>query len=785
MTGIVSIGTESENNRGMNNTEVIMKQWKRTIRAICAIANTFVGALFLFFVLCVSMKLSVMAGEKMNQPLKQDSVGRVALTSSILLRTPEQGIFWQGAMLPYIWKFHEGDNPAFASPALNDRSWSELPAMLMLKKLKPQDWQGIGWFRLHIVIDSTLRNQAVALLMYQKGASEVYLNGRLVQQYGIVSTLAAQEQRFNPMTTPIALQFGDVGEYVLAVRYSNTQAFAEFRRYVNIEYSDMAGFEVHLKALNQAFADDTEKTRFHAVPSLIAFGVLATLTLIHLFLFIFYPQQKANLFFSLFSATVLFRFFVNYYMSVGTDPALFMLFNVSQYVYTTVLSGFYLAFLYAIFYPVIPRRIWLIAVLCLVCSTLLVTFGTTKTTGLMWTLFLAGCAFEGLRVVIMRGILQRQSGAWILAFGVLDYAFMWLVRSGMKIFSMLGWSQSFMDMTMETQELVTFAGYMSLPFAMSVYIALYVSRTNRNLARQLVQIRQLSERTLEQERIASEQAIRQTLLEADNSRKTHELEEARALQLSMLPKSVPEHPGFEIAAYMETATEVGGDYYDFKIASDGTLVAVVGDATGHGMKAGFLVSATKSYVQTLTRHDNGAELLQRISRGIRNMNMRGMYMCLTIVKLIGRQAVIAVAGMPPILLYRAKTRTVDRLLIKALPLGSIADFPYTELTVPLEDDDVLLMMSDGLPELFNAENEVLDYERIEECFREVGSLAPHSIIAALLERAGVWSQGGIMHDDMTIVVLKVKPIPVPTSISNGHTPTLEYDVSKFAATEAV
>ncbi|MBK7379017.1 MAG: hypothetical protein IPJ03_08430 [Ignavibacteriales bacterium] len=98
---------------------------------------------------------------------------------------------------------------------------------------------------------------------------------------------------------------------------------------------------------------------------------------------------------------------------------------------------------------------------------------------------------------------------------------------------------------------------------------------------------------LEQKRKAVEEQGK--IIQADNDRKTKELEEARQLQLSMLPKDLPQLPNLDIAVYMKTATEVGGDYYDFNVDPDGTLTFAIGDATGHGMKAGIIVSMVKRY----------------------------------------------------------------------------------------------------------------------------------------------------------------------------------------------
>ena len=104
------------------------------------------------------------------------------------------------------------------------------------------------------------------------------------------------------------------------------------------------------------------------------------------------------------------------------------------------------------------------------------------------------------------------------------------------------------------------------------------------------------------------------MLEAENFRKTKELEEARDLQLSMLPKTIPKLPNLEIAVFMKPATEVGGDYYDFQLAGDNSLTIAIGDATGHGAKAGTMVTAAKSMFTVLTADFDILEILQRINQ---------------------------------------------------------------------------------------------------------------------------------------------------------------------------
>ena len=95
--------------------------------------------------------------------------------------------------------------------------------------------------------------------------------------------------------------------------------------------------------------------------------------------------------------------------------------------------------------------------------------------------------------------------------------------------------------------------------------------------------------------LSKELKVKNEVLETENQRKAKELEDARQLQLSMLPREFPKVSNLDIAVYMKTATEVGGDYYDFHIQPDGKLNVLIGDATGHGMMSGMMVSIMKSF----------------------------------------------------------------------------------------------------------------------------------------------------------------------------------------------
>jgi phosphoserine phosphatase RsbU/P len=257
------------------------------------------------------------------------------------------------------------------------------------------------------------------------------------------------------------------------------------------------------------------------------------------------------------------------------------------------------------------------------------------------------------------------------------------------------------------------------------------------------------------ERMLAEARRRQEI-EAENQQRAKEMEEARQLQLSMLPKGVPHLPNVEIAASMKPATEVGGDYYDWRLGADGTLTIAIGDATGHGLKAGTMVTVTKGLFNHLAEQSDLVATLSQTSRALKRMNLRSLYMAMTLVRLKGNHMQCSVAGMPPILIYRAATRTVEEIPLRGAPLGGLTDYAYRQAEIFLSAGDVVLLLSDGLPERFNAAGEMFGYDRSKEALVANAHVSPQAVIERLLQTGEDWAAGNAAADDMTFVALKMK-----------------------------
>ena len=350
-----------------------------------------------------------------------------------------------------------------------------------------------------------------------------------------------------------------------------------------------------------------------------------------------------------------------------------------------------------------------------------------------------------LRVIIVSLAKKKTllyDDSWIILIGILPFT----VTSIYKALSRLGVVPELWDFISFPY---TYYSLLVVLLSMSVFLARNFAKTNKDLEIQLEQVKSLSENTLQQE-------IEKTKLEAENERKTQELEEARKLQLSMLPKEIPQYSNFEVTVYMQTATEVGGDYYDFYVDDNDTLTIAVGDATGHGMQAGTMVAASKSLFKSKAANPDPSLILKESSNALKEMGFSLMLMAMTVAKLSKDKIILSSAGMPFTLLYRFEKNEVEELEVNGMPMGSMKDFPYKSEEVSIKSGDVILFMSDGFPELFNTNNDMLGYDKAIEIFCEAASKKSGEVIEQLINRANNWAGNCPLHDDITFVVVKIK-----------------------------
>lgn len=246
------------------------------------------------------------------------------------------------------------------------------------------------------------------------------------------------------------------------------------------------------------------------------------------------------------------------------------------------------------------------------------------------------------------------------------------------------------------------------------------------------------------------------VLEVENERKTKELEEARQLQLSMLPKELPQLPNIEIAAFMRTATEVGGDYYDFMVEENGVLNVAFGDATGHGLQAGTMVTLMKGFFTADSSKLGIKDFMSHCSRVIKDIKLGRILMSFSYLKFENTNLHITSAGMPPIYYHHKDTDEVEELIIQGMPLGAMRNASYKIVEKEIKSGDTILLLTDGLPEQMNNNEEMFDYSRVKSHFKELAEKPANTIIEKLVEAGDNWMDGRVQDDDITFVVIRIK-----------------------------
>ena len=243
-----------------------------------------------------------------------------------------------------------------------------------------------------------------------------------------------------------------------------------------------------------------------------------------------------------------------------------------------------------------------------------------------------------------------------------------------------------------------------------------------------------------------------------------ELELARELQASLIPKQLPQPPGFEIAAHNEIANMVGGDIYDFVVLPDGRLAALFGDASGHGMAAGLVMAVAHAAFRTQLDVDaSPAAVFATVNRilcrtGTRRAFFGGVYL------LLSRDGTFtgSVAGHPPVLRAARDGSVVGRIGKGAYPLGIKPDLSWEIESGRLEAGETLLLCSDGVTETHDANGNDFGEARVIVSLPRLVGLSASGIVESLASDVREFRGGTTPEDDVSIAAVRFGGFPHST-----------------------
>jgi len=237
-----------------------------------------------------------------------------------------------------------------------------------------------------------------------------------------------------------------------------------------------------------------------------------------------------------------------------------------------------------------------------------------------------------------------------------------------------------------------------------------------------------------------------------------ELEVARGIQQSMVPRKLPHLPGFDFGARMVPARAVGGDFFDFIPLSESTLGIVIGDVSDKGVPAALFMALTSNLLRAEARRAGSvSDALRHVHRQLLEINDAGMFVSLLYGVLNGstREFRYARAGHELPLLCDARGELVGMSYADGQPLGAMDGILLDEQTVVLPSGSTLLLYTDGVTDVMDAQGNQFSLERLGQALSVQRGAPAQALCDALLEMTAAFRAATPQYDDITLVAVRV------------------------------
>ncbi|HEX30984.1 TPA: hypothetical protein ENG04_12965, partial [Candidatus Poribacteria bacterium] len=243
---------------------------------------------------------------------------------------------------------------------------------------------------------------------------------------------------------------------------------------------------------------------------------------------------------------------------------------------------------------------------------------------------------------------------------------------------------------------------------------------------------------------------------AEQDRIRRELENARRIQMGILPDEDPQSDVIEISSFFKPAAEVGGDYYDFVRFSKDRIGIAIGDVSGHGLDAGLLVSMAKSCLFTTTRQSQDiSDVMEAMNEMVCQVKVRlFMTFAFSMIDAERHQLSISSAGHPFPYHLSAATGELNTVEEGMYPLGVRRDISYPIYKFKLGPGDLLIYFSDGIIEAVNERGEQLGFERFEEIIKRSAGGHARSVRDRILSEFDAFRGSAPIVDDVTLIVVR-------------------------------
>ena len=238
-----------------------------------------------------------------------------------------------------------------------------------------------------------------------------------------------------------------------------------------------------------------------------------------------------------------------------------------------------------------------------------------------------------------------------------------------------------------------------------------------------------------------------------------ELEVARQIQLSILPRSLPQNGRFEFGARMIPMSAVGGDFYDVLQLENGSLAVAVGDVTGHGVPAALLMALTVTLLRAEARRiESPSEVLLAVNRELMQVNDTGYFVTALYGILHDSDGKFhyARAGHSVPLVLDAGRQPIEVGHGVGHPLGLFEEMLVDEASLDLDPGSLLLLYTDGVTEAVDAQGEFFGDERLLAALQSSNGTGPDQTCEAVWDALQAYQAGASQEDDVTLLAIGVR-----------------------------
>jgi class 3 adenylate cyclase len=441
-------------------------------------------------------------------------------------------------------------------------------------------FRGIGWFRLHFIVDSATASRPLTISLRHNGASEVYLDGRLLFERGLIKGKDSSVYN-DPQSVPVAFSVDGARPHVLAVRYANWNG-------LNNEFlyrDEIQGFSMKIDHAEERFPAAYISVVVVSAATMLLTGIFGALFFLHLIFFLYNRSDRSNLWFSAFSLCVALLFLTPFLLNILSSPFWNLVIGHFSFFLVVAMCFSLSGFLNTLFSST-TLRLKIVSLLSLLVLTVYVFFQDYLQVASM-TLF----GLIGLEAVflILRAVYRKVPGAKIIGAGLTLLILLLLLIVTLSITSS--------SINLNSQTPVGFVatclaclGILSIPVSMSAYLARNFWAVSRDLKIQLRQVQDLSRKSMEHE--AEKQRMlqdrqkelehevdlrtREVLRQKDEIERQHvalksEKKKADDLLRNILPEEVAEElkeHGSSVARLYEDVTVLFTDFVDFTQMSE-------------------------------------------------------------------------------------------------------------------------------------------------------------------------------------------------------------------------